>query len=306
MRIVGIFAAVVLSFASLHAHADTAKAWTAAKAGLPAEAKIVIGVDFAALQKTQLFAALYAKLVEKAEVTKVLDTMKSTCKIDPLAAVQGVVIAQSADQQDGAIYLALAGVDRTKLSSCLQTAIQGMDDKAAKVSLKQDGNITQVITEGKDPQVFGWVGKDVVVVSPHAKDKAAILKWMSGKGALGKTDVGKFLAKVNTSAAVWGAAEATKELEPGITAKGGYGVVAFAKGNADADVHAVMGDATQAASMATAAKKQLDDAKSQLPPPLDALLKAVTITAAKDEVILKGSFLEKDLLGAMALALGGS
>jgi len=306
MRIVGIFAAVVLSFAPLHAHADTAKAWTAAKAGLPAEAKIVIGVDFAALQKTQLFTALYAKLVEKAEVTKVLDTMKSTCKIDPLAAVQGVVIAQSADQQDGAIYLALAGVDRTKLSSCLQTAIQGMDDKTAKVSLKQDGNITQVITEGKDPQFFGWVGKDVVVVSPHAKDKAAILKWMTGKGALAKTDVGKFLSKVNTSAAVWGAAEATKELEPGITAKGGYGVVAFVKGNADADVHAVMGDATQAASMATAAKKQIDDAKGQLPPPLDALVKAVTIAAAKDEVILKGSFLEKDLLGAVALALGAS
>ena len=305
MRIVGIAAAAVLSFASPHARADTAKAWTAAKAGLPAEAKIVIGVDFSAVQKTQLFAVLYGKLVDKAEVTKVLDTMKTTCKIDPLAAVQGVVIAQSADQQDGAIYLGLAGVDRTKLSSCLQTAIQGMEDKTAKVSVKQDGNITQIIADGKDPQFFGWVGKDVVVVSPHAKDKAALLKWMNGKGALGKTEVGKFITKLSTSAAVWGAAEGTKELQPGITAKGGYGVITFAKGNADADIHAVMGDATQAATMATAAKKQLDEAKGQLPPPIETLLKSVTIAPAKDEVVLKGSFLEKDLLAAVALGLGG-
>ena len=43
MRIVGIVAAVIVSLASPHARADTAKAWTAAKAGLPAEAKIVDG-----------------------------------------------------------------------------------------------------------------------------------------------------------------------------------------------------------------------------------------------------------------------
>jgi hypothetical protein len=82
-------------------------------------------------------------------------------------------------------------------------------------------------------------------------------------------------------------------------------VVTFVKGNADADVHAVMGDATQAAAMASTVKKLLE-VEGQQPPPLDALLKAVTIAPAKDEVILKGSFLEKDLLGAVALALGGS
>jgi len=58
--------------------------------------------------------------------------------------------------------------------------------------------------------------------------------------------------------------------------------------------------------MASGVNKQLDGEKEHAMPPLDALLKAVTIAPAKDEVILKGSFLEKDLLGAVALVLGGS
>ena len=306
MRIVGIFAAALLSFAALHAHADT-KAWTAAKANLPADAKILVGVDLAALQKTQLFSTLYAKMVEKADVTKVFDTVKSTCKVDPVTAVQGLVMAQSGDQEDGAVYLALSGIDRTKLSSCLTAAIQGAaEDKTAKVSVKQDGNVTQITMDGKDPKFVGWIGKDVVVVPVHGRDKASVVKWMAGKGALGKTSVARLIAKLNTSAPVWAAADASKEIESGVTAKGAYGTVTFAKGNVDADVHAVMESAAQATTMASSAQKQLDDFKGQLPPPFGGMLKTVTIAPASDEVILKGSFVEKDLLAALALALGSS
>jgi hypothetical protein len=305
MRIAGIFAAVALSFLSLHARADTAKAWTAAKAGLPADAKIVIGVDLAAIQKTQMFATLYPKLLEKADASKAIETLKGTCKIDPLASVQGMVVAMSEDQQDGAIYLAVSGVDRAKLSSCVQAMVQEKADKTAKVSLKQDGNITQV-SDGKDTAFLGWVGKDVVVVSIHAQDKASLVKWMGGKGALGKSGVGKSIGRLSTAAMVWGAGDLTKEVEPGITVKGGYGAVTFAKGNLDADVHAVMASADQASKMATTTKKQLDDAKQGgLPPAISGMLKTVTIAPANDEVVLKGSFVEKDLMAVFALAMSG-
>ena len=306
MRTAGIFAAVAISFASVHARADTSKAWTAAKTGLPADAKIVIGIDLAAIQKTGLFATYYPKLLEKADVSKMISTMKGgACKVDPLTAVQGMVVAMSADQQDGAIYLAVSGLDRTKLSSCLQAAIQEKADKTAKVSLKQDGNITQV-SDGKDTTFIGWAGKDVIVVSLHAQDKPSLVKWMGGKGTLAKSELGKSLGKLNTAATLWGAGEATKEVEPGVTVKGGYGAVTFAKGNLDADVHAVMASAAQAATMATSTKKQLDEAKQgQLPPAIVTMLKAVTIAPANDEVVLKGSFVEKDLLGILAMTLGG-
>lgn len=302
MRTAGIIA-VALSFVSLPARADS-KAWTAAKAGLPAEARLVIGLDVATIQKTELFATFFPKFLEKTDATKVIDTMKTACKIDPLAVVQGLVFAVATDQEDGAAYIALSGIDKAKLSSCLQAAAQA-SDKAAKITLKQDGNIT-VVSDGKDSRFLGWVTKDVFVVSLHSNDKASLAKWMGGKGALARSEVGKMLAKVNTSAAMWGAGEAGKEVQPGITVKLGYGAVTFAKGNLDADVHAVMGDAGQAKTMASTTTKQLDEAKQAplLPPAIGTVLKAVSVAAANDEVVIKASLLEKDLLGALAIALG--
>jgi len=306
MRTVGILAAVALSFASLHARAEPSKAWTAAKAGLPADAKIVIGADLTAIQKTQLFATYFPKLLEKGDAGKVLDKVKASCKIDPLTAIQGVVVATTADQEDGAVYLAVAGLDKAKLSSCLVATVHDTADKTAKVSLKQDGNITQV-SDGKDHTAFlGWVGKDVIVVSLHGKDKTSLVKWMGGKGALAKSDVGKSIAKLNTAATIWGAGDVSQEIQPGVTVKGGYGTVTFSKGNLDADVHAVMTNAAQATTMATSTRKQLDEAKQgNLPRTFVTMLGAVSVAAANDEVVLKGSFVEQDLLSVLALAAAG-
>jgi hypothetical protein len=305
MRTVALLVAVGLSLVPLHARADASRAWAAAKAGLPADAKVVIGVDFGAIQKSQLFATYYPKLRDKPEVSKILESMKTTCKLDPLTTVQGIVVATSGDQNEGAVYLSIAGVDRARLSSCLQTAGQAVD-KTAKVSIVQDGNIT-ALTENTDTSFFGWVGKDVIVVSTRGKDKASLLKWMNGKGGLARSELGKSLAKVNTSAAVWGAGETTKEIQPGITARGGYGSVSFANGNVNADVHGVMASPAQATTMASTANKQLVEAKQGggVPPQIAAMLKAVTISAAKDEVIVKASVVEKDLMAVLALAMSG-
>jgi hypothetical protein len=309
-----ILAAAAVTLVASHAGADS-KAWSAAKAGLPGDAKLVIGVDFAAIQKTALFATYYPMLLEKADAAAAIDTMKTACKIDPLSAVQGVVVATSGDRADGAIYIALAGIDKAKLSSCIELAARSKAkdpadkaaaDKAAKISVKHDGNITQV-TSGTDSTFIGWVGKDVIVVSLHAQDRASLVKWMGGKGALGKSALGKSIARTNTSAALWGAGDESREVEAGITVKGAYGTARLAKGNLDADLHAVMENAAQATTLAASANKQLDEARGggQLPPMFSGLLKSVTITAASDEVVLKASVVEKDLMSALSLALTG-
>ncbi|HEX7836076.1 MAG TPA: hypothetical protein VF469_01370 [Kofleriaceae bacterium] len=307
MRTAGILAALALSFVAWKgdARADTGKAWTAAKAGLPAEAKFALGFDVAALAKTQLFATYYPKLKDKPDAAKVLDAVKDACKLDPVAIVQGVVVAMSADQQDGAAYVALSGIDKTKLSSCIQQVSQAQD-KDAKVTVKQDGNITE-ISRGSETAFLGWVGKDVLVVSLHAQDKSTLTKWMGGKGALAKSDLGKLVAKVNTAAAIWGAGTGDKELEPGLTAKGLYGQVTYAKGNVSAELHAVMGSAAEATKMATTTNKQLDEAKQsgQLPPELAALAKAIGVSADKDQLRVTATMGEKDLLGALAIVIGG-
>ena len=305
MRIVAILAAATLSLVSLSARADTARAWSAARAGLPADAKLVIGLDLAALKKTQLFTQLAPALLERADATKAIDEIKTQCKLDPMAVVQGFVIAMTGDQQEGVAYIAIAGVDKAKLSSCLQRGIQSHADKDAKVTIKHDGNVTQV-TDGKDSMFLGWVGKDVVVVPLHTQERATLVKWMGGKGALARTSVGKTLAKVNTSAALWGAGEGAKEFEPGIVIKGGYGAVAFAKGNVDANVHATLENPGQATAMASSAQKQLDEFRQNplIPSSIGALLKAITIAVAGDEVAIKANVIEKDLVAALDMVLG--
>lgn len=305
MRAVGILAAAALSLVALPARADTAKAWSAARAGLPADAKVVLAIDLAALQKTQVFAQLWPKMLERFDAAKVLDAMKADCKLDPMAIVQGAVIAMADGQREGAAYVALAGADRSALTACLSREMEKRGDKNASVTVKQEGNITQV-TSGSDSMFLGWVAKDVVVVPLTSNDRATVVKWMSGKGALGKTSVGKTLAKVNTSAALWGAGEGNDEFQPGVTVKGGYGSVAFAKGNVDANLHATAGSAAQAKTMAESTQKQLDGARNNplLPPSLGLVLQAVTIATVNEEVVIKANVVEKDLVSALSLALG--
>ncbi len=311
MRTAGILAALALSIAALHgpARADTARAWAAARAGLPADTKVVIGVDIAAVQKTQLFATFYPKLHDQPDIAKVLDAMKDGCKIDPLAVIQGIVVASTGEQDDGAMYLAISGIDRNKLSSCLQTTAAAHAPAAEagdkpKVTVKQTGNITEV-SRGGDTGYFGWVGTNVFVVTFHATDKASLTKWMGGKGALAKSDIGKTLARVNTAAAMWGAGIGTKELQPGMTARGGYGAVTYAKGQLSADIHAVMENAGQAGSASMMANQQLNliKATGQVPAELAPVVQAITLSAENDEVRVKASVAEKDVLGAITFAI---
>lgn len=331
MRTAGILAVLALSIAALHGQArgDATRAWAAARAGLPAETKVVIGVDVATVQKTQLFATYYPKLREQPDIARLLDAIKDGCKLDPLAVIQGIVFASSSERDDGAMYLAVSGIDRTRLSSCLQTTAQAAAppaeasdkpsdkpgdkpgdkpaDKQAKVTIKQASNITEV-SRGGETGYFGWVGKDVVVVTLHASDKPSLVKWMGGKGAFARSDVGKALARVNTAAAMWGASAEARELQPGMTAKGAYGAVTYARGQLSADVHLVMEDAGQAGAASMMANQQLNQINllkitGQVPPEIVAVVQGMTVSTDNDEVRVKANVAEKDVLGAIAYAM---
>ena len=305
MRTPGIVFAVALSLVSLRAHADAgpSKAWTAAKAGLPGDAALVIGVDFAALQKTQVYAALYPRLRDKPRIGKMLEIFKSSCKIDLLPAVQSFVVAGSSDQ-DVVMYVAFNGVERTKLTSCLQIAGK-QEAKGARFSIKQDGDVTQ-ITESDGTSFLGWAGKDVLVIAGQGTDRAALARWMGGHGALARSELGKFVAKVDTSAAMWGAGRVGNEVAPGLTVKTAYGAVKFASARFDADIHAMAPSSSQAAAMAELANQKIAAASHdpQTPPQLTAILKGVQVAAAADELVIKARLSEADLMGVLAPVMG--
>jgi hypothetical protein len=91
-----------------------------------------------------------------------------------------------------------------------------------------------------------------------------------------------------------------------VTVKGGYGSVLFAKGNVDANLHAQAANAAQAKTMADSTQKQLDGVRTNplLPSSIAGMLNAVSVATVDDEVVIKAIVVEKDLVGALALALG--
>lgn len=307
MRTAGIVAAAAVCLAggaSRAAHADAAKAWAAAKAGLPSDTAAVISVDVAGVHKAAAFAVVLERLRKFPDFATTFDTLKNGCKLDPLAVIQGIVVGMAPDSSEGAIYLSLGGIDRSRLATCIEKVDR---EKGTKVEIKQDGILTQ-LTEGDSTSYFAWISKDVIAVSFHAEDKASLLKWTSGKGALAKAPVNESLTKVNKAGAAWGAGKLDKELQPGITAKAAYGAIALAQGRVSFDVHAVLGSADQATQTATQAQTQLAGAKPGIQaqqPKLAELFDKMTIAAAGSEVVVKSSILEQDLLAAVTPLING-
>lgn len=303
MRTVGIFVAMAVSVAALSprvAGADTARAWTAARAALPADATLVIGVDLAAIQKSELFAAVFPKLRARPGVGEMFDLLKDHCKLDPLAVVQSAVVAMADNHTDGAVYLAVTGVDRAGLAKCIEAVNQG---NGAKVTVQQDGNLTQ-LTKDNAVSYAGWVGKDVIVMSLHPEDKPALVKWMGGKGAFARSGLSATLTKVNKAAALWSAGDVVKELEPGATAKTFYGAFTFAGGNLGADLHVVMQDAAQAAQVKKTTTDNIAAFKLKSHTPLGGMMDKISVATSGNEVVVKATLVEKLLVGAIAPLLG--
>lgn len=312
MRSAALFSVIALSFAALAgpAHAAPPRAWAVAKADLPDDAKFVFGFDLAAIQKTQLFATYFPKLREQPEISDALTLLKDSCQLDPLAVIRGAVVALSDDQHDGAVYLALAGLDRDKLATCIKRTEKTKHADAAAYTVKQDGNVTEIAKAG-DTIFLGWAGKDVLVVPVRSGDRPALVKWLGGKGAFAKSELAKTIAKINTGAAFWAAGQADKEIQPGVTAKGAYGTVTVAKGALAADLHAIVGSAEQAQTLTKLAQDQLSGlvgmaSSPAAPPGVAALVKAITVAAERDEVRVTASVAEQDVLAVINSPLFGA
>jgi hypothetical protein len=292
-----------VSLASVPARADITKAWAAAKASLPADTKAVIGIDITALQKSELFKALIAQMMGSDGRAK-LDAMKAACKVDPLTALQGVVIALGDARDDGAAFLALNGVDRTKASACLQVAAAN-GDKTAKVTITQDGPLTQ-IGVGTSLKYVGWIGKDVVVIPLKSDDKAAFAKWAGGKGAFAKSSAQKSVGKANTQAAVWFAGDKPTSIDLGMPVTGGYAGVTVGNAKVGVDAHIKMTTASDASTLANGIKTQLEQGKKAAEgqmPSIAAVFSAVTVTQASDEIAIKANVNEPDLAQVIGMAM---
>ena len=302
-------AALVTSVvAAPRAHADASRAWAAAKANLPSDSAVVVGLNFASIRKSQIFAKLYPALIgQKPDVQAAFDLAKSVCKIDPVQAIDGAVVGTDADQKGGVVYLALHDVDETKLISCFEAVAKSKGSTDTKVDLKHDGNVSELSSASSTdkPIYIGWIGKDVVVVSFNINDKASLQKWLGGKGGLAKSAVAKPIGKVNTNASAWLSILQDKELDPGVHTKAGYGSIDIASGNVNADIRVQLDSAASAAKEAASMTKQVGDfvSSGMVPPAIQPLLKGMKIAASGDEMTLKSSATEASVLAVVQMFL---
>ena len=286
----------LVSLISLRAEAGADKAWAAAKANLPKDTTVLVGMDLAQLTQSTLFNfAFPMALSQQPDVKAGLELVKSTCQIDPMKTVQGVVIGTDDVQKHGAIYIAVDGVDQAKLVSCLE-AVAKAKGKDGKVSVKTDGKITE-LGIGDKTIYLTWIGTNVLVLPLDFSSKADLQAWSGTKG-LAKSKVAKGMARVNTGGALWAVSAVPKELDAKMKMKLGYGAITLASGTLAADLHVQLGNAADAKAAAEKAQKELSTlaASPDLAANLKTVLSSVTVRAAADDVAVKGSIAESDVL----------
>jgi hypothetical protein len=305
-RLSAVVAFGLLSASALSARADApGDAWAVARGMIPASSQIVVGVNVNTVKSSQLFQIVWAQaLAQSGEAKEELEKLKALCGVDIKDALQGFVAAID-ENEKGAIFVSLKGVDQKKALDCMNKA--GEKEKKSFTAGPADAKgIVEYSEKGQSDKLYiAWLPKGVVAVATEPGDKKLLEKWIGGKGPDGKT--GSILSKVNLGAAIWGVVAKAQQLEKGMDMKAGYGHADLAGGTITADVRIVLADAKQATAAAAKGKKELESAQASggLPPALAAVMKTVKIGAAADELQVKASMPEKDAIGLIGMAMGG-
>ena len=286
------------------AAADAARAWAAAKDNLPASTALVIAADLTAITRSQIFSRfLPLALSREPEARKVFDTIKASCKIDPLTAIHGLVYATDADRKQGAIYLSLGGgLDQAKLTSCFEEVAKASGAKDPKLIVKKTGAITEIAMDNAKAYV-SWIGTDVLVIPSDIRDKAVLEKWIGQKGGLARSPLAKIHASANTKGALWVASAIAKEIDPGLRMKSAHGALTMAGGNLAIDLHTMLDSAKAATAAVARANTQIAQVAGtgQLSPGVKAMLQQISVKSSGPEVSIQATVPEAEVLGLLSL-----
>lgn len=298
-------AVAVVSLTPLRADANVGKAWAAAKANVPAETSVLVGIDMTAVQQSQLFSMAFPKLLAKqSDLKEGLELIETTCTIDPLTAITGLVVATAKDTDEGAVYVSVKGIDEAKIVRCLEAIAVKQKAKDPKVVVTRDkGGITEMAM-GSDKVFIKWIGKDVLVFPIDVDSKDQLHKWAGTRKGLARAPVGKAAGKVDARAAVFAITASEEDLD-GVKMKLGYGSVSTLKGQLTAKLNIVVASAADAKKVAEKATTELAGAANGggMPANLKALVQAVRVTSAGDEVLVRATVPEKELASVLGMLL---
>jgi hypothetical protein len=297
--------------ATARADGGPADLWAVARAGLPSTQFVVMGANLAAIKGSSLYRELAKPLLDQAtEVREGLDRVKKTCGIDVIDTAQGMVVAVD-DKQKGAIFLATNGIDSAKVTDCF--AKIGADDKTPKkiTASKPDAHgVVEYSASGEKKKLYvAFLPKGVLAMATDVENKALLEKYLTSKGPAAGSPLARGLGAVNTSGALWLVVAQEKLVDPpgNVTMKAVYGTADLGGGNVSADFRVLTGNPKQAGEFAAYANKQVEDAKAggQVPPEAQSLVKSLKIAPNGDEVQLKASLPEKEILALVQGAMNG-
>ncbi len=293
--------AALLVAVPLRAQAGDRAAWNAAKANLPKDTTVLVGLDLTQLTKSSLFTMAFPMiLAQQPDLKEGLELIKKTCNLDPLKVVGSVVVGTDDTQKHGAMFVSLAGIDQPKIVSCLE-AVAKAKGNDTKIGVTVDGKITELAVGDKKVYIT-WIGTSVIALPLDFTAKADLTAW-TAKG-LAKSKVAKGMGKVNTSSALWAVSAVPKDIDDKTKMKAGYGSVALASATLSADLHVQLGSAADAKAAAEKAQKDIVT-KAQNPDlgvAVKKFLSSISVTSVADELQVKGSIAESDvfqLVGAL-------
>jgi len=288
--------AALLVAIPLRAHAGDKAAWTAAKANLPKDTTVLVGLDLTQLTKSSLFTMAFPFILgQQPDAKEGLELVKKHCNLDPLKVVSSVVVGTDDAQKHGALFISLNGVDQPKIVSCME-AVAKAKGNDTKVGVTTDGKITELAV-GDKKIYLTWIGTNVIVLPLDFASKADLAAW-TGKG-LAKSKVAKGMGKVNTGTAMWAVSAVPKDIDDKTKMKMGYGSIAMANATISADLHVQLGSAADAKAAAERSQKDLATMAQNpsLDPKLQKLLGGVSVASAADEVQVKGAIPESEVFG---------
>lgn len=282
-------------FAAATATAES-KSWAAVKGSVMPKAAIVFGGNLDAVRTTKLYtSAVQALLASEADAQEAFTLIKDTCQIDVPTAVADFTVVMQRDEKP-LIVLGLNGLDEARVVGCLEAVAQKKTGQAVKLTGKRKGKITSYSIPGEKKQIHAaWLAKDVIAFIDDPSNRGRLQSMTTGKAAKGQ--LGKLLAKANTSAPLWGAV-AIKEKEDGMTMMGGYGDVALAGGKFTASIHVELASADEAQKALAMGQMGLDEVKKSMPAktPMAALLGTLKLGTTGPMVDITASMADGDAM----------
>lgn len=288
-------AVLALCISATAAHAEP-RAWTAAKKSLPAGLQAVVGVNVAPIRSSALYTQLMDMAKSKAAgAESKLDKVKSICGIDGSGVLDSIVMGMTTDEK-AVIVISTKGQTRAQLEACGQKLAKS---ESKTLSITKDGALVKYSGMGDDDLYVKWLTKDTLAL---AEDKDTLLALTAG--GIAKDSIGAQVAKLNTSAALWGVVNKSQDI-PDLKGKmtSAYGTLDLKGGNLAADVHLVLDSAKTATDAAAMGKQQLDGIKKsgQVPKQFESLLNSITLKASGSELVCDGQASEADLASLMGM-----